>query len=298
MYGSAANQICFGIVCPTTIAGNPEACKKVEMAIQDAYNNLNAAPGKPADFQLEPDELIWSDAEDELDGPSLKRAKTGTTKTKYKDDHFEVFRACSYQWPPNLLEKDGDCTIIYKGMYARVQECVWFLHHYYPVTKGDPLDCFQYVDANNSLKRNLSWNDNVMKPGATEPWKTNYVPTLTTKSQIIQRTIENGRAVQIRQMSGKELMLLIGFARCDIEAIAGFHHKELTARAGHAFSGFTAAKVMMAAMYGASTAGLTGDPEQEHGLPIPSSGSGSAPNEAGLSADEVERRNTDSSSSD
>ena len=66
-------------------------------------------------------------------------------------------------------------------------------------------------------------------------------------------------------------MLLQGWPKDRLEELYAFTSSEMTLIGGHAFSGFTILGMLTAALHGAHTVGLTGDPDQLVG-PAPPGG--------------------------
>ena len=179
-----------------------------------------------------------------------------------KDDHFEVFSLARLVWPPNLLEgPDGEANVIeYAGMSPRVQELVYYMHYEYIGTSK--VGC-QFIDGNHGLKRLLSWKMDTSEPSATAPW-TNLVPTITSKSNMIVRFVNDKNVVEkVRLLAGCELMLLMGWPRARLEELLEYKHTDLTKFAGAAFNGFSCVSIFSAAIYGAGLAGVTGETDQD-----------------------------------
>ena len=141
--------------------------------------------------------------------------------------------------------------------HQRVKEIAIYLSQRYTNTdKFKPMTC-QFVDCNNNIKRILNWDEATLSARATEPWH-EFVPNLTTRSQIICRFIDYARRVtHIKQLQGAELMLMTGYPKARCSELASFPSNTLTHLAGNAFSGFSAGCVVTAALVGAVKAGVT-----------------------------------------
>ena len=181
---------------------------------------------------------------------------------KYKDEHLKIFTACNIEWPPQY----GDSSEVLDGsqMYVRGHEIAFFMHHNYPPTaanhKGDSM---QFIDGNISLKRLVSFEEAGGKLGAKDPWCSNC-PSLTSKSQIICRWLDwNLKVVKVYQLSGKELMFMIGWPRARQDELLPYDYDQLAALAGGAFNGFSILPVVSALIYGAHMAGLNGNDDIE-----------------------------------
>jgi hypothetical protein len=81
---------------------------------------------------------------------------------------------------------------------------------------------YQFVDANNSIKRILNWDEVNSVARTTEPWH-EFVPNMTTKSQIICRFIDYSKRVKyVKQLQGAELMLMIVYPKARCSELAPF----------------------------------------------------------------------------
>ena len=165
-------------------------------------------------------------------------------------------------WPPKLdkATDGGDNVINYGGMSPRVQELAFYMHHKYYFT-ADP--GVQFIDGNHGLKRLIHWSDEKYQPTAFAPWKY-FVPTITSKSKLLVRFVNEAKAVElVRLIAGEELMLFMGWPRARIEQLYPYSHNQLSRFAGAAFNGFSLIPVFSTAIFGAGLAGLTGEAEQD-----------------------------------
>jgi hypothetical protein len=72
---------------------------------------------------------------------------------------------------------------------------------------------------------------------------------------------------EVRELSGHELMLMIGWPKEEINKIMKYTSSSLVTFAGAAFSGFAIVPVVTAAIYAAGRAGVTSDPDLELSQP-------------------------------
>ena len=180
----------------------------------------------------------------------------------YKDEHLKIFSACNIEWPPQF----SDCSTILDGsqMYVRVHEVAYFMHLNYPPTVGNYNGgSIQFTDGNISLKRLVSFDEAGCKVGAKNPWCANC-PSLTSKSQIICRWLDaNLKVVKVYQLSGMELMFMIGWPKARRDDLLPYSYDTLGALAGGAFNGFSIIPLMSALINAAHMAGLNGNDDIE-----------------------------------
>ena len=145
-------------------------------------------------------------------------------------------------------------------MFVRVQELAYFLHlHYEHLTTNYEPNSMQFFDGLMSLKRLTSYDEVAAKITATDVWCTS-TPSFTSKSQIICRTLgPDKQVIKIHQLSGAEMMFMIGWPKARADALLAHTNDELTAFAGGAFSGFSIIPVLTAVFYAAHVAGIKGD---------------------------------------
>jgi site-specific DNA-cytosine methylase len=238
-------------------------CQEVSDFIHEFFASLRAYPANTEKFLMTGDLSTVGDEDDEdivaeSANPLPKKAKKDPETMQYKSDHFEIYRDAEMVWPPPLHHQLGGVTYDFTNMpHQRVKEIAIYLSQRYTNTdKFKPMTC-QFVDCNNNIKRILNWDEATLSARATEPWH-EFVPNLTTKSQIICRFIDYAKKVtHIKQLQGAELMLMIGYPKARCSELASFPSNTLTHLAGNAFSGFSAGCVVTAALVGAVKAGVT-----------------------------------------
>ena len=185
---------------------------------------------------------------------------------QYKEDHFGIFRACDFEWPPNKTTgfiNEGKTYMEYRGMPNPVQEVAWFMHRFYEKTAENfPPWSVQLCDAGLSLQPLIQWDLAEHCPKVTDPWK-ELCPTLTQRVCILVRYLDGESKVEARRlMSGHELMFFIGFLRGRFDEVFEIDHKTMVKIAGLAFSGFARMPVVLTALWAAGKIGVTGDHEQ------------------------------------
>jgi hypothetical protein len=263
------------------------------------FDGLKIGPGNPQDFLASID-----DEHDDDDDVEELPAKKGTGKTKYKDEHIDVYFQAGIAWPPDMsLAPEIDVA----GLTDRVREQVFYVHFMFKENALKRANgSVQFFDANYSLKRNLSWDEPSGAPTVEDPWK-DLLPAITTKSVMIARFLspDSKNIEVIKRISGPELMLFVGWPRQRLTELLPFSSGALTDFAGGAFAGFAVCPVVTVALYGAGKVGLTGDEEQEIQVPTSTtstaaaSSTGTGPEVVATEgAEKMADKDSDSSSSD
>ena len=232
--------------------------------IHEFFQSMKAYPAETAKFLIEEDSFFVSTVADdeEIDAepamPPPKKGKKDSETSQFKYDHFEIYRAASMVWPPLLSSQLGGVTFDFSNMrHQRVKEIAIYLSQQFTNTDKFKPMTYQFVDANNSIKRILNWDEVNSVARTTEPWH-EFVPNMTTKSQIICRFIDYSKRVKyVKQLQGAELMLMIGYPKARCSELVSIPSSTLTHLAGNAFSGFSAGCVVAAALVAAVKAGVT-----------------------------------------
>ena len=81
-----------------------------------------------------------------------------------------------------------------------------------------------------------------------EPWKTEFIPTLTGQCHIVMRVVDKGMNTMVRTLDGFELMALQGWHLSWWKEGGEYKHDLLTSLAGNAFSAFALGVMAAAAL--------------------------------------------------
>ena len=172
-------------------------------------------------------------------------------RTLFEDDHFDIYKTHKVAWQERH-------KVPLKGLpqTQRRVEAVAFCHIKFPcpVVSGVDDPCpdgdiqygYEFLDANHSLSRLISYdNKGVPNQGIHNPWRP-FVPTITCKSSMILRISDgHGNFIQLRTLSGTELMRFIGWpAELQEDWEGTYSNDDLTKIAGDAFNGFQVASVL------------------------------------------------------
>ena len=153
---------------------------------------------------------------------------------KYEDEHFELFNFFEFEWPP---AESSFPMMDFSGVSVRVAEIMMLLHMMF---KPEVDNAIQFVDANHRLARLVGWQSgrDDLNKNPRDPWKES-VSTLTERSVIILRVVENGVCTKHRPLEGAEYMALIGWPDDRLGHLSQkYPSKLLSSFAGLAFNGF------------------------------------------------------------
>jgi hypothetical protein len=249
---------------PKELADLPTCAAKVaetENFIQVIFKSMHADAGAHTEIIRGVDEDFSDEGSIEDDDEVPKKMGKGI---KYKEKHFEIFAHYKLTWPPTLYRIEEGAIMSYTAMFRRVQEIAFLVHKMFEVPVADRVKHgVQFYDGNLSLERLLSWDEIAREPKTQNPWKS-AIPTITAHAQIIARFLDQeGNPARVRQLSGKELMHVIGYPMDRADDLHDYDNLLLTSLAGNAFSGFSACAVSQAGLLGAGDLGLTGASDQE-----------------------------------
>ena len=236
-----------------------DAPTKLKAAITQNFNEVFVNLKLPA-FPIERFLIQPSDLERRCSslpyGTSQRPSTRHVAEPEWKQIHEQLFLENGLTWPP--VEAPID---VLRQHFSRPRECevIYFANKLFP---EEELDVARFFDANHSVERTLRCGSQKSKQADAlnyaNPWRT-HVPTMTTHSSMVMRSMSASRGVCFKRIHPLEMMSLTGWAldmyRPGTDSAPGPWYGDETQTpelladlAGNAWSGFAVLPILISAI--------------------------------------------------